>query len=135
MDISIFLAKALGIYLLIVSSGMLVNSQNIKPILKDFLNNLPLLYLGGFIALIVGILIITSHNIWVGDWRVLITIIGWMSFIKGTWLVVAPQVGHRLTAKWMQSHTAYVVTSLFDLAIGAYLYYAGCVHGQPEFPF
>ena len=135
MDLSIFLAKAIGIYFLIVSSGMLVNSRNIKPLLNDILNNQALLYVTGFLALIIGILIITSHNVWIADWRVVITIIGWMSFLKGTWLVVLPQVGHRVTAKWIQSHTAYVVTSLFDLAIGAYLYYSGCVQGQPEFSF
>jgi hypothetical protein len=135
LDISIFLAKALGVYLLVVSSGMLVNSNSIKPILTDFLKNQGLLYVSGFVALIVGILIITSHNIWVADWRVLITIIGWMSFLKGTWLVVAPQAGHMLMAKWMKNHTAYVVAALVDLALGAYLYYAGCVHGQPEFLF
>jgi len=37
-------------------------------------------------------LLVGHHNIWVKDWRVLITLIGWIAVIKGVLLIAFPQL-------------------------------------------
>jgi hypothetical protein len=125
MDISIFLAQALGIYLLIVSISMVFDAARVKPLILDILNNPPLLFLSGFIALIVGIALVVSHNIWVFDWRVIITLMAWSALIKGAIRVVFPQLMIETSRKWIQSNAAYYITGIALIGVGIFL----CYHG------
>ncbi|MBI2707134.1 MAG: hypothetical protein HYX35_02310 [Proteobacteria bacterium] len=76
MKLSLFLAKVLGLYMTVLSIGLLIHAKKMKSILMDSMDSPPLLLVSGVIALIVGLLIVISHNMWASDWRVLITIIG-----------------------------------------------------------
>lgn len=134
MDISVFLAKALGLYLLIVGSGMLINKK-IRSIFLEILNNHTLLYVSDFLGLIIGILIVASHNIWVTDWRLIITLIGWVALIKGTLRVVFPHLGNATFIKWIECNASYYATVFLMVIAGAIIYYTGCVHSQPSLPF
>lgn len=49
------------------------------------------LFLGGWIATTLGVMLVHSHNIWVPDWRVLITMVSWMILLKGILLLAIPQ--------------------------------------------
>lgn len=128
MDISLFLSKALGLYLVIISVGMLINACTIKPILGEMLKNPGLMFVTGVIAMIIGVLIVISHNIWVLDWRVIITIMGWASLIKGTIRVIIPQYVDVLDKKWMLSDASYYTTSVLAFLLGVFLCYLGAVH-------
>lgn len=37
----------------------------------------------GYITFLLGLISVTMHNIWVVDWRVAITILGWTTLLKG----------------------------------------------------
>lgn len=128
LDISLFLSKAIGLYLVIVSVGMLTNASTLKPILAEMLKSPGLVYVAGVIAMIVGILIVISHNFWTLDWRVIITIIGWTSLIKGTIRVVMPQYVDAIDKNWMLSNTSYYITFIASFLLGVSLCYFGAVH-------
>jgi hypothetical protein len=91
MTLSIFLAKAFCLYFLITGIALVINKQRYVNIYKDMTSNPALLLLSGVIATIIGILLVLSHNVWVLGWPVLITIAGWMSFLKGATLLLFPQ--------------------------------------------
>ena len=44
------------------------------------------------LLLICGLLIIVGHNIWVADWHVIVTIVGWLTVLKGVIVLMFPQV-------------------------------------------
>lgn len=134
VDISVYLSKAIGVYLLIVGSGMLINPK-IRAIFLKIMNDHSLLYVSDFIGLIIGILLVTSHNIWVADWRLLITVIGWVALIKGTLRVVFPDLGNQFFIKWLECNFSYYTTVLTMIVVGAYIYYIGCIHSQPSLLF
>lgn len=46
----------------------------------------------GYITFLLGLVTVILHNIWVADWRVAITILGWGTLIKGILKVGFP--GH-----------------------------------------
>ena len=129
MDLSIFLAKAIGIYYIFVSIAFLINKIRLRGLIIETMNNPAFLLLSGFIALIIGILLVVGHNLWVEDWRVIITIIGWLALIKGMTIILFPQFLVNLSIKWMQNDAAYTITFLFVLLMGALLLYFGNVHG------
>ncbi|WCL50796.1 hypothetical protein [Leptospira sp. GIMC2001] len=52
----------------------------------------PLIYLNGVLFFVAGLAIIRSHNIWIYGWQTLITIIGYVIIILGTFRMFFPQL-------------------------------------------
>jgi hypothetical protein len=125
MDISIFLAKALAIYFIVVSLSLLINGAKMRDILEDCLNDKTLLFILGILALIVGILMVLVHNIWVADWRVVITLLAWASLLKGIARVVFIQRNQLVMKVFVENHSGYLILSIVTLLIGLFLAYHG----------
>lgn len=49
----------------------------------------------GYITFLLGLVTVILHNIWVFDWRVAITILGWSTFIKGGLKIGFPEHVHK----------------------------------------
>src|SRR5688572_24746470 len=88
---SVFMAKLIGPFFLALGAGLLVNGDCYRDITREFLNSKSLICLAGVISLPAGLAIVLTHNVWTLDWRVLITIIGWLSIAAGAFRMVAPQ--------------------------------------------
>ena len=125
MDVSIFLAKALGLYTLIMAIMMFAKEKKVKVIVKEICNNPALLFLSGCKTLMIGVLLIIAHNIWVYDWRVLITLVGWLTFIKGIIRTLFPHISVRIMNKIMKKKSYYQGVSVIALLLGVILCYFG----------
>lgn len=125
MDLSIYLAKVIGLYLVIVGLGLLVSRAKIISIIKDIVNHPALLFVTGILALIFGDILVMIHNIWVTDWRIVISIIGWLALIKGTIRVVLPEMAFKVLTAFMEYDVFYYMVNLITLVVGVYLLYAG----------
>ena len=121
MENSIFLAKIIGAYMVIVAAGVMLNLKTYQRIIEDFFKNTALIYLGGVLSLIIGLLIVLFHNVWVANWAVLITIFGWMGLIKGVWLIVFPNSVAKLTQAYQKKTALLVVHLVIILALGVFL--------------
>jgi len=96
MDSSIFLAKFWGWYLLIFFFILSFNPKRIKQIFED-LKDRKFLIISSFMAIIVGLINILFHNIWEPNWKLIITLIGWISLFIGLALFIFP----KHTIKWL----------------------------------
>src|SRR5262245_8332377 len=90
-EISLFLARAFGIYMNVLGIAMLKNGNRFKALAKDYFKNNTTVFLGGILALFIGSLVVAMHNIWAADWRIIITLIGWLSLLKGIFLIIWPE--------------------------------------------
>ncbi|WP_299336442.1 hypothetical protein [uncultured Psychroserpens sp.] len=90
MEVSVFLAKFWGWYLMIFFFILSLNPKRIRQIFKD-LNDEKFLILSSFLAIIVGLLNIQFHNIWELSYKLIITLIGWTSLIIGLALFIFPK--------------------------------------------
>lgn len=125
MDNSVFLGKTMGLYLIIVSLAMLVNMPQFISLIGSVLQDKPLMFVSSFFTLIVGLLLIVSHNRWQWHWRVIITLIAWLILLKAITLLFYPQFIDQLTNLFMQNtHVAYVSATI-DLVLGLILCYFG----------
>jgi len=88
-DISIFLAKFWGWYLIIFFLILGLNPKRIQQIFED-LKDQKFVIISSFIAIIVGLLNILFHNIWEDSWVLIITLIGYASLFIGLSLFVYP---------------------------------------------
>ena len=81
MQHSVFLAKLIGPLFLAVGIGLIANAATYKQLAAEFLDSTALIYLSGLLTMTAGMAIILTHNVWALDWRVLITLLGWLPAI------------------------------------------------------
>ena len=127
MQTSLFLAKLIGPVMLVLGAALLINARDFRTVMDEFIRNPTLAFITGLMALPAGLAIVLTHNVWVANWRVLITLIGWLTIIKGAIRLLAPaqvtNVGRRLLAKPQVLTTAAVIW----IALGAVLCFFGYV--------
>ena len=123
MELSVFLAKVLGLYLVIVAPAALLNRRHFPRLIKEFSDSLAMVVFSGFVALVLGLLLVVSHNVWTTDWRVIITLLGWLTLIKGVVRFAFPHKVSRLWTAAASSWWAVVLVAFF--IIGVYLTYKG----------
>ncbi|MCW8418882.1 hypothetical protein OQJ18_03350 [Fluoribacter dumoffii] len=128
MNISVFLAKAMGLYFLIISISVLINKNRMPSVVSELMKNPALQFLMGLNILIIGLLLILTHNIWVSSWQVLITIIAWAVFIKGVLNVAFPNLAQRMTKPFLQSQSIPYFAILINFLLGLYLCYYGFLY-------
>src|SRR3989344_7945247 len=82
MELSNFLANVFGISIIAVSLSLLSYPKIIKKIFESMQNETTLFFTG-VVSFVIGISMILTHNIWVYDWKVIVTILGWAILLKG----------------------------------------------------
>ena len=125
MDTSILLARLIGPLFVVVSIGFFINREHYTRMTESFLKNAELYYFSGALAFVAGIAIITFHNLWVTDWRLIITVIGWLSLAKGIVRILFPNVGAKYSTKLQDSPTVFRVLAVLLLIFGGWLSYLG----------
>lgn len=123
MDISIFLAKVISLYLIILSIAIFINSARFPSMLNEIFVTPANIFMAGILTLIIGILLVVSHNIWQANWRVVITILAWLTFISGIIRVACPQFAFNRLKKMTKG--GFVTISVIALLIGLFLGYFG----------
>lgn len=124
MDVSIFLAKSLGLYLLIMALVMLFNAQRLRAMIDES-GHLSALFFSGAVSVITGILIIVSHNVWEANWRGIITLIGYAALVKGLARLIFTRTSSKMIISFAHNYIAYYISIIIILALGIYLGYVG----------
>ncbi|MEX1997298.1 MAG: hypothetical protein WEA04_01295 [Candidatus Andersenbacteria bacterium] len=124
MEDSIFLAKVIGLFGAISTLAILSRYQQSLAMEESAAKNLVVTYLSGFLILIGGILLVISHQVWTGDWRVIITIIGWLVLLKGVIRIFFPDIVKKLIEKKNSDHR-FVLAEVATLLVSLYLVYKG----------
>ena len=125
MDKSKFLSKVLGIYFLIISVGMFMSMPQFTANVKVLISNPSILFVSGFFTLILGLLMVVSHNIWQWSWRVVITIIAWIIVWKGVTYIFFPHMIDQSSTLFVQNMKFAYTAAFMDLILGLFLTYMG----------
>jgi len=124
--LTIFLAKLLGLYCIIVALAMMTRKQSAVATMKALIQNPPLLLLVEVLGLASGLAMILGHNIWSGGaLPVVVTLIGWMMAIRGAGLLaLSPNATMKVfeALRYEQLFYFYIGATLL---LGLYLTYAG----------
>ena len=120
-----FIAQIIGLLFSIDAVGVLINTAIYRRMVEEFTESPALRYLGGILALFFGLFILNFNNAWTADWTVIITIIGWLSVVKGVLLIVFPNVFLHLS-NWMQKGDAVMrYMGIIYLLLGLFLTFKG----------
>ncbi|MCK5450468.1 MAG: hypothetical protein KAI70_01735 [Candidatus Omnitrophica bacterium] len=121
MDFTLFFAKILGSLYAIIGIGILFNMKTYLKVMEDFIENAAIVYLCGVAVFVVGMIIVLNHNVWVLNWPIVITIMGWMAIFKGVFLIVFPDAMVRLTKKFVSMTRVLFADIIFIIMLGCFL--------------
>jgi hypothetical protein len=92
MQTSLFLAKLLGPVMLVIGLAVFANQRGFRDMAEEFMASRALMFLSGLLIMPVGVAIALTHNVWTPNWRVLITIFGWLCAIGGALRLFGPLI-------------------------------------------
>ena len=125
MASSRYLAKLIGPVSLAMGAYVLLNGAIFRVMVAQFLASYALIFLAGLLTLTAGVALVLAHNIWTRDWRLIITVLGWLGVIGGIVRIVFPQAVVTVGTA-MFSHTAALAAAgVAIVALGAVLSYFG----------
>lgn len=124
MCTSVYYAQVMGLWLFLVALAMIVHQPRYKKTVMDTLSHPSLMTFSGLIALGLGLLVVVSHNIWVSQWPVVVTLVGWVLIIQGIMRIFWPESFAKMT-KDMLAGSGYTFMSWVWLLVGIYLIWAG----------
>jgi len=129
---SVYLARLIGPPLVIIALGMLIDQGGFMELSRNFMADPALIYVASAAGLFVGLAIVLAHNVWTPDWRVLITLLGWVSMLdSASWMLARRQI----TDVWrplLDSTLWPQAGGAITLLLGAILVYFGYLRRRTE---
>ena len=116
MDISIFFARLWGSYFIIFGLLFIITRQLGKTI--EMTDDKAFVISTGYITLLMGLVTVILHNIWVADWRVVITFLGWSTLIKGIMKIGFPEQIRNQAQRFKKKQ---FFSAFFLIILGAWL--------------
>ena len=125
MDLTLFLAQVIGVYVLVGSLSALLYPKRIEAALREVKKSYLFPYFDGALALIFGLLIVLTHNVWDGLAASLVTLVGWLGLVEGGVMMLLPQESIVKIAEKFSGRKAAMGWAIVGLVVGGYLTYFG----------
>jgi len=122
-DAQIF--QVLGFIYLACGLGMLINPNFYKKIFAEYVERMPALYLNGAVLVLLGYLLITFHNVWTATWGLIITIIGWIAFVKGLFALIFPKAFISIAGAMIKRRSTLMIAAIVASLLGILLLVLG----------
>ena len=116
MDTSVFFAQLWGGFFVIFGCLFIITRQLGKTI--EMTDDKAFVISTGYISMLMGLVTVILHNIWVVDWRVVITILGWSTLIKGIMKIGFPEQIHKQAQRFNKNQ---IISAFFMILSGAWL--------------
>jgi hypothetical protein len=119
---TIYLGKLIGLYYVLIALCMISHKQATVDTVTALVHDAPVLFSVSVMALVAGLAIILAHNVWSGGaLPVLVTLLGWISLLKGLiFLLLPPETSAAYFDALRYGHLLYMYMSI-TLVIGTYL--------------
>ena len=127
MTTSIFLARLIGPFALALGLALVVHGAGFRVLANEFLASPALVFLSGIVTLPAGLAIVLTHNVWTPDWRVVITIVGWLAVVTGAIRMIVPQQAAAKARGVIAQPLIPKIGAAIWLAIGALLCFYGYI--------
>jgi hypothetical protein len=121
-----FLAKLIGLYCVLYALSMFAHRQATVETIAALINSPATLLVLGVVILGAGLAMVLAHNLWSGGvLPVVVTIVGWLTLLKGLLLVLLPPAGAAAYLSATHFEQLSYLYGAVTLLLGAYLTYGG----------
>ena len=90
MSLTSFIAQLFGLYMALIGGVMLLRREAMLQIMTDIVDQRPLIFILAMLRGLIGLAIVLAHNIWSGPLTIIVTLIGWITFVRGVALLLLP---------------------------------------------
>lgn len=125
METKILLAIMLGILFTTVGLGMMFNPKFYVKIVEDLNKHPVLLYIGGLFSLLFGFALLSVEPTWQKDWTSMIAVLGWLSVVKGVFIVLFPERCIALSNMIKKDTTYFTFAAMLSVLLGVGFLIAG----------
>ena len=124
---TVFLSRLLGLYYIFAALSMFLHKQSSVETVTAVLQNAPVMFVVSILALLAGLAMVLTHNIWSGGGvTVVVTLIGWIVVIKGLlFLSLSPEMQATFFLGNLHFGQMFYMYAAISLVLGAYLAYGG----------
>ncbi|MGE0854835.1 MAG: hypothetical protein AB7L18_01955 [Hyphomicrobiaceae bacterium] len=120
MSTSQFIASLIGPTLIVVGALMLLRRQYFLDLTQRMASDHAAIFLAGLLAFVAGLAILRVHNVWTADWRMAVTIFGWLAVIGGIFRMAFADAARDLRDEFAGLRNAPVVGGAVAIAIGLF---------------
>ena len=120
-----FLAKLIGFTIAIFGLSILVRMGNFQKTIKEVSTSDALMTFISIFPLVIGLSIILSHNLWIPNWPVIITMIGWFALICGLCRLFFHKALMAKMASITSKTSGFRIIAIILILVGLYLLYKG----------
>ncbi len=99
MDLSIFLGKLFGLYLMIASLMFFWRPYVLHEAVDNFFKSHGLILFSGALLTFFGLGFVLAHSVWELNWRGLLTLIGYFMLLKGLARLFFPTLARDIVLK------------------------------------
>lgn len=121
METSFFLAKVFGLYLLVMGVVLPLRRKMLGALAAAFADNPPFVYFASILALILGLVLVVSHNVWVAGWPLAITLLSWLVLLKALTVLILPFDSVARVVRWFNKPAWFAINGLLLAALGLFL--------------
>ncbi len=111
--------------LVVIGGGVLLIEANYAAMIREAAHSPTIIYLSGLLSLLPGLAILNVYRTRAADWRVTVTILGWLLVIGGVIRIVPPQFTATLAATLYSASAGLTVFAVVVLLLGGYLSFEG----------
>jgi hypothetical protein len=122
---AIWISKLLGPIILVLSIPMIATPRSFQDTTRRFLADSPLILISGVLAMTAGLSIVNTHNLWVLDWPLILTLFGWALVLGGASRIIAPRVVNQVGGAMMDRPGTTRVVGVVWALLGAFLTFKG----------
>jgi hypothetical protein len=119
------IARLVGPLFAAVGVGMIINATFYATAVGEGAHSPVLIAISGMATLLAGLAILNAHHAWTSDWRVLVTLIGWLFVIAGLLRLILPKFVETAAPAVYSGPAAEIVAGAIILVVGAILSFAG----------
>lgn len=117
---SLLFSQVLGFYLLIMAIVMLARADYYRSLMVNLKECTLAILVGACFSLIIGIILVLTHNIWVWQPEVIITVVAWLILIKSILWLSIPETMMKWGSSWYKGW-GYYATAIISGVLGIIL--------------
>ena len=121
----VFIARLVGPLFVVLGIGCLVNQTIYADMIGQAILVPVLIYLSGLMAFTAGVAMLNGYHAWTADWRIIITIFGWVLVIAGIIRIVLPGAAAIAAIALYSGGYAMAIVGIIVLIIGGFLSFKG----------
>ncbi len=120
-------ARVMGPFVVIITSTALARSSDMRTLLTEFRASSVWPWVTGAFVLLTGLVVVALHQYWQGAAAIIVSLLGWVTSLKGFFLLAFPQSYLSFASTALDTGTGWRAGFIAMALVGLYLTFVGWV--------